>query len=431
MSRFAHAWRRRREAACLPFSYVGRRRLVSSLRFRLWPILFPVAGFLRRTVLRRVKLVVVIGSFGKTTTTRAILAALGGNPDQVRGWNAGGMLAEAVFRTRPTDPYAVIEVGIGGKGQMARYAKVLRPDTVVVTAIGLEHHRTLGSLNEIRKEKSKMLGALRPGGIAILNRDDPNVCWMASQTAARVLTYGFDPAADLSVTEYHPHGAEGGTVLVCLPDGSQHMGLQLIGRHMVASALAGLAVAYAESTDLAAAAARIADLAPTPHRLCPVRPASGGTILMDDYKAVLETIEVAIQGLGELPARRRLLVLGGVFGPPVSESEAYRGLGRLAAVNADGFLFVGCASAFHSLREGVRSKGAQGPVLFDAGESVRAVADALRSERLASEDFVLVKGIGYQRLERIPLLLDGVNVRCTRTICRAPITLACRDCPQL
>ena len=431
MTRFAHAWRRLQEAACLPFSYVGRRRLVNSLRFRLWPILFPVAHLLRRTLLRRVRLIVVIGSFGKTTTTRAILAALGGDPEQVRGWNAGGMLAEAVFRIRPTDPLAVIEVGIGSKGQMARYARVLRPDTVVVTSIGREHHRTLGSLNDIRQEKAAMLRSLRPNGVAILNRDDPNVRWMGSQTVARVLTYGFDPAADLSATEYRSNGVDGSHIVVRSPEGTQQLRLQLIGRHMVASALAGLAVACTESTDLAAAATRLADLAPTPHRLCPVRLTSGGTFLMDDYKAVLETIHVAIRSLSVIPARRRLLVLGEVFEPPGSDSEVYGALGRLASSSADAILFVGPARAFNSLREGVRGMGSQGPTLFDAQESVHRVADALVRECLKREDVILVKGIGYQRLERIPLLLDGVTVRCTRTICRAPITLACRDCPEL
>ena len=422
--------RRWPEIAGLPFSSMGRLRLLSSLRYRLWPILFPFARLWRRTLARRVRLVAVVGSFGKTTTTRAIVAALGGDPEPVVGWNAGGLLAEAVLRIRPKDRLAVIEVGIRTKGQMARYARLLRPDVVVVTSIGLEHHRSLGSLDDIRWEKSEMVRGLQRHGIAVLNRDDPNVLWMQSQTDARVMTYGFDPASDISASAYENCGAEGGTVSVSVAGRTRRMALRLVGRHSVYSALAGLAVAHEVSEDLDSAMKRLADLAPTPHRVRPVQPLSGGTLLMDDYKAVLETIEIALRGLGEMPARRRIAVLGEVFEPPGDESEAYRHLGRLAAMNADTILFVGCSSAFHSLREGVQSKGAQGPVLFDAGGSVRAVADALRSERLAAEDLVLVKGIGYQRLERIPLILDGVAVRCERIVCHAPIILACRDCPE-
>ena len=60
--------------------------------------------------------------------------------------------------------------------------RLLRPDVVVVTSIANEHNRSIGSLEDIRKEKSEMLLGLKPEGLAVLNGDDENVLWMKSRT---------------------------------------------------------------------------------------------------------------------------------------------------------------------------------------------------------------------------------------------------------
>ena len=62
-------------------------------------------------------MVTVTGSFGKSTTTRAVSAVFGlaPHPDITR--NAFTWLAAAVLRIRPSQPRAVIEVGIDAPGR--------------------------------------------------------------------------------------------------------------------------------------------------------------------------------------------------------------------------------------------------------------------------------------------------------------------------
>ena len=69
-----------------------------------------------------------------------------------------------------------------GPGQMRQQAAMVRPDLVVVTAIAGDHWRSLSTLDITRNEKAEMVRALKPSGVAILNADDPNVRWMATQT---------------------------------------------------------------------------------------------------------------------------------------------------------------------------------------------------------------------------------------------------------
>jgi hypothetical protein len=116
----------------------GRRwldRILGMARFRTrtflgalaWPLLFPAAWLWRRTGLRGTRLIAVTGSLGKTSTTVAAAAVLGAaaNPD---ARNFGSFLALALLRHRPRHQPLVVEVGISRRGQMERYARLLRPD---------------------------------------------------------------------------------------------------------------------------------------------------------------------------------------------------------------------------------------------------------------------------------------------------------------
>jgi UDP-N-acetylmuramoyl-tripeptide--D-alanyl-D-alanine ligase len=158
--------------------------------YRPFPLLLWLATVYRRTLLRKTYMVTVIGSFGKTTATRAIHRLLCGPEHTLFGPNSGSSLALAILRIRPSTRHAAVEVGIERPGQMAPYARMIRPDMTVVTSIASEHNTSFGCLELTRAEKSEMVRKLPKSGIAVLNGDDPNVLWMATQTRARVVTFG-------------------------------------------------------------------------------------------------------------------------------------------------------------------------------------------------------------------------------------------------
>jgi UDP-N-acetylmuramoyl-tripeptide--D-alanyl-D-alanine ligase len=197
-----------RDLLWLAGSSLGRRQLQAHLYSRSQPLLEAAAGLHRRTFARGCRLVAVVGSFGKTTTTAALAAAL--ETPILRAQGKGmGRIAAAVLEIRPSQKRAILEIGIDRKGQMARHGAVARPDVVVVTAIGSEHSGSLGSLDQTRDEKAIILRHVRNGGIVVLNGDDPRVGAMATSTPARVLTFGFGADNDVRASGLHldwPHG---------------------------------------------------------------------------------------------------------------------------------------------------------------------------------------------------------------------------------
>lgn len=366
----------------------------------------------RSTLARRVRVVAVVGSFGKSTTARATGAVLGCDGSSR---HPGHM----VVRLKPSDRYAVMEVGIHRPGQMAAYARVVQPDVVVVTSIGSEHNPTLSSLAVTRSEKIAMVRGLRQPGLAVLNGDDPNVMWMAEQVPTAVMTFGFGSSNDVRASDVAMDWPHGTTFVLHAAGTRREVRVRLMGKKMIYPVLGAVAVALAEGLDLDTVLPRLEALPPTPGRLEPVALASGAHLLCDQYKAPVETVEVALDVLAEIPARRRIVVLGDLEEPQgdfAEVSKLYQRLGARAAAVAHRSVFV------HVDTAGPRPRYGAG--VNTALEAARVVAGDLREG-----DAILVKGAHQQRLDRVVLALTGHDVRCNLQICTAWVS--CQACPML
>ncbi len=136
-----------RNAPALLRTPLGRLQLLDETLDWAWPAFRGLASLYRRTLVRNTCLVAVVGSFGKSSTARAVVAALGGTPHRHIVFNTRSYVALAVFRIRPGQRHAVLEVGINGPGQMARHARTVEPEITVVTSVGSEHNRALKTLD--------------------------------------------------------------------------------------------------------------------------------------------------------------------------------------------------------------------------------------------------------------------------------------------
>jgi len=416
------------EIVCRLGSAPGRKRLLLGAFFHAWPIFFPIAHAYRRTIIRRTRIVAVVGSFGKTTTARAVSAALGLPRDPYRGWNSGGFLAAGLLRIRPGARHAVLEVGISCKGTMARYARLLRPDIAVVTSIGSEHHESLGTLEGAREEKSAMVRALPPAGLAVLNGDDPNVLWMRGVTNARVTTYGFSEACDVRASSVSIDIREGTRFQLHAGGRTREVVVRLLGRPMVYPVLAAIAVSLGEGLSLDEVLPRLERLAPTPERLQVLRTGEGAFLIVDTAKSMLETIHASLDTLAEISADRKIVVLGGIEEPKGSQGPLYKDLGaRLAAVAAK-VVFVGERESLRNLTSGTRSAGMTKESVIYAGKSPRRAAELVR-EDLRVGDVVLIKGRSTQHLERVALHFAGRPIPCDVEACG--LKPGCDECPLI
>lgn len=405
---------------------VGRVLLRNGLSYRLWPLSSLLARLYRSTVVRNTRVIAVVGSFGKSTTVRAVSVAVGVPRPEPEISNAWSSVAEAILKIAPRQRHAAVEIGIAAAGEMRGYARTVRPSITVVTSVGSEHQRSLGSLTVTRDEKAWMVRALPRSGTAVLNGDDPNVMWMRDQTTARVVTFGFGASCDVRALDFRLDGLRGSRFRIRAFDAEREVATRLLGRHMVYPALAAIAVAQLEGFALDETLSRLAGLPPTEGRLQPVLLPNGATVLRDDFKSTLETIHSALDVLSEIPGRR-IVVLGSVSEPPAPQRPVYQALGERVARIASVFVVVG--TSFEAYYSGARRGGMPGACIIHAGYTPREVAEALR-KIIQPGDVVLLKGRDTQNLDRVRLILEGRRVGCDIVFCNARL-LACERCRML
>lgn len=406
----------------------GRRRLRLSAFSRIPSIPWGLAIAYRHTAARRARLIAVVGSYGKTTTAQALSVALGAPRLTDDDWNAGTALADAILHASPHARPAVIESSISEPGQMARYARLIRPSMVVVTSIGTEHWASLKTLDATREEKAAMLRALPSRGLAILNGDDVQVLRMRSASPSPILTCGLGPDNDVRATELVDDELSGLRFRLHLAGETYDVRTRLLGRHMAYPVLAAAAASWAEGRDVRRSLDALQFLNPAWNRLRPVPHRSGATLILDAYKSALETMVAALETLERLPARRRIAVLGDVEEPPGSQGPIYRQLGERVGRIADLVLFVGGKTNLQRLRVGTASAGLPRDAVALVHHDLRDAARVLERE-LRSGDLVLIKGRSTQHLERIALRLLDTPAQCAVPVCRR--IYPCATCPFL
>ncbi len=370
------------------------------------------AAFWRR--LHNVRVIGVTGSVGKTTTKEVVAAVLSQQYKTLKSegnYNNEIGLPLSLLHLTAEHERVVLEMGMYDLGEIAQLAVISQPQVGIVTNVGPAHLERLGTIERIAQAKIELPRALPPaseGGVAILNEDDPLVKAMASETEARVFTYGLSPDADLWADEIDSEGLEGIRFRLHYGQESIHARLPMLGRHSVHTALraaaAGLVEGLAWGEILAGLRDQSAQL-----RLVAVPGPAGSTILDDTYNSSPASCIAALTLLNELAGReqggRKIAVLGDMYELGVYEEEAHKLVGRRAGDVADLLVTVGHLG---------RIIGCEAVKAGMASESVHMVdTNAEASELLlslieptAGGDVVLVKGSRGLAMEEIVTALQ-------------------------
>ena len=199
---------------------------------------------------------------------------------------------------------------------------------------------------------------------------------------------------------------------------------------MVYPVLAAVTVALTKGLSLDQILPAIGDLTPTRGRLEPIPLANGAYLLRDDYKSPLETIHAALDTLSEIPARRRMVVLGDVSEPPGSTGPIYRNIGMHVAKTTSRAIFISLSrKGLKNYAAGAKRGGLPSSSIIKVHHDIFKVIDLLQTN-LTHGDVVLIKGRAHQQLDRISLALSGKKVRCNAVICQSR-SIRCQDVPML
>ncbi|MEO8467944.1 MAG: UDP-N-acetylmuramoyl-tripeptide--D-alanyl-D-alanine ligase [Gammaproteobacteria bacterium] len=368
---------------------------------------------LYRRVLSRTRFIGITGSGGKTTTKDLSFEVLRSKfrvHKSVGSKNTFDAVARGLFGIRPGAAYHVQEVGAKAPGSLDRTVKLLAPSIAVVTNIRSDHITSYKTEDEVAREKSKLVKALSPDGIAILNADDERVIAMSALAPGAVITFGLSPTADVRADQVVSEWP-GGLRFVVSHRGQSFAGSSALhGTHFIHCVLAAVAVGIATGISVPEALQAMRELGPRTGRMSVYSSRRGVTFIRDEWKSPLWSIRAPIDFLRTVPSRRKVLVLGTISDYRGSSYPSYRETVEYALGAADEVIMVGeHAGKAPRIAKQLGSDAVRGFSTVEA--AARYLLDTA-----ASGDVVLIKGAGAQHLTRVALAFDR-DVRCWLAKC--------------
>lgn len=379
-----------------------------------------------RRLLPNVLFIGVTGSAGKTSTkdfVTHLLSSRGPCSSNVRSRNEHGGIDEIILATTRGHRYCVAEIATTKPGYIDRSIRTVRPKIGALTVIASEHYAAFRTLEAIAAEKRKLIDALPPDGIAVLNRDDPFVRAIGESHRGRIIWVGRDEDATLRLVEARSNWPEPLTLVVEYEGERHDLTTRLHGVQQTTPLLCALGIGLAAGIPIAEAIAALASAPQTEGRMQIEAHADGVTFIRDDYKAPQWSLQAPLDFLHDARAPRKIVVFGTISDTPTEASRRYAKAARAGLAVADLVLLVGPHTISTDRARRICDDGS-----LRVYTSIREAAIFLKNE-LRPGDLVLLKGTNkVDHLARIPLHRQN-PVQCWDMSCRR--LMFCDECPKL
>jgi UDP-N-acetylmuramoyl-tripeptide--D-alanyl-D-alanine ligase len=348
----------------------------------------------------------ITGTSGKTTTKEmlaAILARTGPGLKSAGNFNNLVGVPLTLFGLQPEQRWAVVEMGMSARGEIARLAQIAAPQIGIITNVGAGHLEQLGGISGVARAKGELFIQLPAGGTAIVNADDPQIGQLPLANGVRRVLFG--TAAEAQVRAAAIVAAEGEVGFTLhLPGAEACVQLPLPGRHNVQNALAAAAAAWVLEVPLDDIVAGLAEFKPCPGRMELVELPGDLLVLEDSYNANPLSMRAALDALDDLGRPgRRIAVLGDMLELGQAARELHFEVGTLVARQADWLFTLGELAG--EIAAGAAANGLAAERIVTAG-TVEELLDRLRPI-LRPGDRLLIKGSRGMRMERVSALLRG------------------------
>ncbi|MGF1805263.1 UDP-N-acetylmuramoyl-tripeptide--D-alanyl-D-alanine ligase, partial [Aliivibrio sifiae] len=275
------------------------------------------------------------GSCGKTTVKEMLASILqrSGNVLATAGnFNNEIGVPLTLLRSRPSDDFAVIELGANHQNEISYTTQLARPNVALVNNVAAAHLEGFGSLKGVAKAKGEIFEGLQEDGVAIYNLESNGLPeWSSLFDGKTVLSFSMDNVtADFYASNIEVNSIGESTFILNTPIGSITVSLSIIGKHNIVNAVAAAALALQANSSLKDIQQGLQELNSVKGRVAVEVLASGLKVIDDTYNASVPAVKAAVDLLGEFNAQR-WLVLGNMAELGEESLALHREVGEYAA----------------------------------------------------------------------------------------------------
>lgn len=339
----------------------------------------------------------VTGSVGKTSVTQMVMQGLtqaGRAHSAIKSFNNHIGVPLTLARMPADTMRAVFEIGMNHADEITPLSEFVAPHAVIITTVGGAHTENFPDGDAgVARAKAEIFDGLLPGGLAILNADNPwfdFLCQQARGAGALIAAFGEHNGVDAQLIEHRING-DRASVAARFHGRDIIFSLAHTGRHQAVNALATLLMLEALDVDLDTSLLALESFAALDGRGKVTKKAFRGgeiTVIDESYNANPVSMRATLESLGRQPKpadSRKIVVLTDMLELGVEAAALHAGLASvIEAQDIDRVYLAGplMRHLWNALPQALRGGYA---------EAVNELTAAL-IEGLQGGDVIMVKG---------------------------------------
>ncbi len=386
-----------------------------------------------KLVLRKYKpkIVVVVGSVGKTTTKDAVYSVLSkshfarkseksfnseiGIPLTILGlknaWSNPFLWVKNFFDglilvilNNKYPEWLVLEVGADHPGDIKRVTKWIKSDVIILTRLPdvPVHVEYFESPEEVTEEKLSIIESLKEGGTIVLNGDDEKLSKLIEvHQDKEIAMYGFGKKNDVSASHYniYTHNKAPKGIRFHLSNKEDVAPIEVVGalgKQNVYPVLAASAVGVSLGIDLKKIVKSLEEYKSPNGRMKIIEGLKNTTIIDDSYNSSPTAVYAALDVVEKVkPSGKKIVVLGDMMELGKYSIEQHKKIGNRVSEVADMLVTVGFRA--RSIADGALSMGMHASKVLQNDDIHRAGKEL--EFKIDKGDVILIKGSQSIRAE--------------------------------
>jgi alanine racemase len=260
------------------------------------------------------EMIAVTGSAGKTIVKEwlaEVISHFSSVDRSPRSYNSQTGVPLSLTRIEQGSEYAVIEAGISRPGEMARLARIIRPETGIFTNIGDAHQENFSSMEEKCREKTLLFSGCRLI-VVCAGHEMVNRVLLANKLLKDSNIFRWSTSPDIKGDIYIIPGKEDDNGTWCSirwKGRSYGLTIPFLDRASVENAMTVVAAAAAMGFDLEKVAAIVSGLSPVAMRMEKRKGINNCVVIGDYYNSDPGSLTIALDHLRIQPYDKKSLIV--------------------------------------------------------------------------------------------------------------------------